>query len=64
MLFSLDKKDVFPVDTWIKKSAKIHFGIESGETKAIAGLLTEKFGNDSGVIQQYIYYYVRNSGKI
>ena len=64
MLFSLDKRDVFPVDTWIKKSARIHFGIEAGDTRAIAKLLTEKFGNDSGIIQQYIYYYVRNNKNI
>jgi N-glycosylase/DNA lyase len=59
LLFAYGKGGVFPVDTWIKKSAKELFGIDSDDIKKIRRELVGIFGEDSGIIQQYIYYYMR-----
>jgi N-glycosylase/DNA lyase len=59
LLFAYGKGGVFPVDTWIKKSAKECFGIESDDVKIIRKSLIGMFGEDSGIIQQYIYFYIR-----
>ncbi|MDR2090982.1 MAG: hypothetical protein LBP62_04955 [Clostridiales bacterium] len=60
LLFAYGKGGVFPVDTWIKKSAKELFGIDCGDIKKISRELVGLFGEDSGIIQQYIYYYMRS----
>ncbi|MDR1940078.1 MAG: hypothetical protein LBQ40_04705 [Clostridiales bacterium] len=59
LLFAYGKRDVFPVDTWIKKSVKEFFGIDCPDAKKISRSLVALFGDDSGIIQQYIYYYAR-----
>ncbi|MDR1905704.1 MAG: hypothetical protein LBQ27_02150 [Clostridiales bacterium] len=61
LLFAYGKGDVFPVDTWIKKSAEKYFGITGGDTTRIRRELISLFGEDSGIIQQYIYYYMRDN---
>jgi N-glycosylase/DNA lyase len=61
LLFAYAKGDVFPVDTWIKKSAKAYFKIESDDITKIRKELISLFHGDSGVVQQYIYYYIRNN---
>ncbi|MDR3263568.1 MAG: hypothetical protein LBT30_04590 [Clostridiales bacterium] len=60
LLFAYGRGDVFPVDTWIKKSAREYFGIPHNDIKKIRKELIDIFGNDSGIIQQYIYFYIRN----
>ncbi|MDR2047453.1 MAG: hypothetical protein LBP79_06140 [Clostridiales bacterium] len=62
LLFAYGKGDVFPVDTWIKKSAREYFGIDcDGDIKKIRRELIGLFSLDSGIIQQYVYYYARNN---
>ena len=57
-LFGFHKEDVFPVDTWIKKVYNCYFG-ESDNPKLIRQELTSRFGNLSGYMQQYLFYYQR-----
>lgn len=57
-LFGFHKEDVFPVDTWIKKVYNCYFG-HSDDPKLIRKELTEIFGNLSGYMQQYLFYYQR-----
>jgi len=52
LLFGLGKTSAFPVDTWIKKTLAAHYP---------EGFDFKRFGNDAGIIQQYMFYYAINS---
>ncbi|MBR1984687.1 MAG: 8-oxoguanine DNA glycosylase, partial [Clostridia bacterium] len=58
MLFCLEKKDVFPVDTWIEKVYNDYFEKENNRIR-IREILIDKFGGLSGYAQQYLFYYKR-----
>lgn len=62
LLFAYQKYDVFPIDTWVKKVMKSHYGIE-GEAK-IREFATKTYGKYSGIAIQYLFNYGRNSGVI
>lgn len=59
LLFSMKKKEAFPVDTWIKKVMSDLYN-ESKDIKKIASFANQKFGNYAGIAQQYLFYYMRN----
>lgn len=50
LLFGFSKKDAFPIDVWMKKVLKEHYG-ESFDLCS--------FGDNAGVAQQYLFYYER-----
>ena len=52
LLFGLHKLDAFPVDTWIKKIAAFH-------PAEFDRWLTCPYG---GILQQYLFYYARETG--
>lgn len=58
MLFCLEKKDVFPVDTWIEKVYNDYFEKENNRIR-IREILIDKFSELSGYAQQYLFYYKR-----
>ncbi|MBR2974489.1 MAG: 8-oxoguanine DNA glycosylase [Clostridia bacterium] len=63
LLFGLNKGDVFPVDTWIKKVYHTYF--EKGHPdNQIADYLVSLFGDDSGLCQQYLFYFQRKYGQM
>ena len=53
ILFSLRIEDAFPIDVWMKKAIKEHYG---------GRLDTSIFGGHSGLAQQYMFYYQRSEG--
>ncbi len=53
ILFSLQMVDAFPVDVWMKKAIKEHYG---------AGFTPEIFGGYAGIAQQYMFYFQRSGG--
>ena len=60
LLFSMKKKEAFPVDTWIKKvMGEIY--IDSQNIKKIAEYAENKFGEYAGIAQQYLFYYEKYS---
>lgn len=59
LLFGLNRKDVFPTDTWIKKVYRSYFQ-QGHKDNEIADYLVSLFGHDSGVAQQYLFYFQRN----
>ena len=62
LLFGLQKRDVFPVDTHIKKiMEKLYFNNKNANVNTIEKFALEKFGNLSGIIQQYMFYYQINN---
>lgn len=52
ILFSLRIEDAFPIDVWMKKAINEHYN---------GKLDTKIFGGHSGLAQQYMFYYQRNS---
>lgn len=54
LLFSLGRHNVFPLDVWTKKILNEIYGADE---KNISEFIHQKFGNNAGVAQQYLYYY-------
>ena len=60
MLFAFQKRDVFPVDTWIKQVYNSYYAeTKCDNVKAIREFLLNKFKDLSGFAQQYLFYYKR-----
>ncbi len=57
LLFAFQKRKSFPIDVWIKKVMKDVYGLE--EKKEIETFAKEKFGENGGIAQQYLFYYIR-----
>ncbi|MGN0378483.1 MAG: DNA-3-methyladenine glycosylase family protein [Butyrivibrio sp.] len=58
-LFSLERRNAFPVDVWIKRIMEnIYFGKETS-IPAIQELAAEKFGEYGGYAQQYLFCLAR-----
>lgn len=61
LLFGLQRKDVFPVDTWINKVYnELTHTTETNRNK-ITIELTNRYKNLSGYAQQYFFYYFREN---
>ncbi|MBQ6860488.1 MAG: 8-oxoguanine DNA glycosylase [Clostridia bacterium] len=63
LLFSMRKREAFPVDTWIKKVMKELYG-EEGSAQRLNQYATEKFGKYGGIAQQYLFYYMREKNNL
>ena len=60
-LFGFGRTDSFPVDTWIEKLYREDFGGELKDRNKITEYFTGLFGEYSGYIQQYLFYYKREN---
>ena len=60
LLFSMQKSEAFPVDTWIKKIMNEVY-TESKNVKKINEYAYNKWSKDSGIAQQYLFNYMRNN---
>lgn len=54
LIFSLGRKDAFPVDTWVRKASISLFGKKLSDNE-IRAKAYERFGNDSALAQQYMF---------
>lgn len=59
LLFSMHKKNAFPVDVWIKRTLDVLFGFTPKNDKEAVAFASERFGEWGGVIQQYLFWYAR-----
>ena len=60
LLFAYGRREIFPIDTWIKKiSQKIFFGNQEADIKKIHEFAKNNFGDLAGYAQQYLFYYFR-----
>ena len=59
MLFSMEKKDSFPIDIWVKRVMSKLYGISENDLKEMQRVSEEKFGQSGGIAQQYLFYYIR-----
>lgn len=60
MLFAYSRFDAFPVDTWIEKIYIQDFAGTPTTRDKITNYFISLFGQDSGIIQQYLFHYKRN----
>ena len=60
LLFSMKKTEAFPVDTWIKKIMNEVY-VDSQNVKKINKYAYEKWGENAGIAQQYLFYYKREN---
>ena len=62
LLFAFSRHDSLPTDTWIKKFYQEDLKGKEEDAKKISEILSGRFGEDSGLAQQYIFYYKRGKG--
>jgi N-glycosylase/DNA lyase len=60
LLFGFHKSDSFPVDTWIEKVYKENFNGELVNREKISKFFVDKFKDNAGYYQQYLFYYKRS----
>ncbi len=60
LLFGFHRSDSFPVDTWIEKVYKENFNGTLSNREKIASYFTERFNENAGYFQQYLFYYKRS----
>lgn len=67
LLFGLNRFDVFPIDVWVRRVMNdlyIHNETEEKvDKKEIKRLAEDKFGNLTGIAQQYLFYWKREENK-
>ena len=63
LLFSLKRGEVFPVDVWVKRIMEKLYFKKNTSLSTIANFAAEKYGADAGIIQQHLFYNVRE-GKL
>ena len=61
MLFSCGRQEIFPIDVWVERIMKrLYFNNDDKTTKKqIAEYADKHFGTDGGIIQQHLFYNVR-----
>lgn len=60
LLFSLKKRDAFPIDVWMKKVMNYLYNFDEEDIKGMEDFAHSTFGDNAGIAQQYLFYYMRN----
>ena len=61
LLFALGHTNAFPVDVWIDRAMReIYFGGDAPGKAALEAAI-RSLGDESGIVQQYIFYYARET---
>ena len=62
LLFSCSRQEVFPIDVWVERvMKKLYFDDKDVSKKEILKYADEKFGKDAGIIQQHLFYNIREN---
>lgn len=65
MLFSMNKKQVFPIDVWIRRVMNQLYIKQENESKVnkkqIEELANHQYKNLAGIAQQYLFYWIRET---
>ena len=62
LLFSCGRQEVFPVDVWVERvMKKLYFKEANVSKKEILKYSIENFGSDAGIIQQHLFYNIREN---
>ncbi|SHJ76706.1 N-glycosylase/DNA lyase [Geosporobacter subterraneus DSM 17957] len=62
LLFSMDKQDAFPIDTWVKRVMEYFYVPQGIPLNQIQDYAAKRFGSYGGFAQQYLFYYARELG--
>ena len=63
LLFAYARKEVFPIDVWVERVMSVLYFKENGgrlTKKQIQDYAKENFGKYAGIIQQHLFYNMRN----
>ncbi len=63
-LFGYRKGDSFPVDTWIEKVYREDLSGTETNREKISKILVDRFKENAGYYQQYLFHYKRNQEKL
>jgi len=58
-LFGLARLDAFPIDVWVRRVMNRLYAIDEKDVKAMSAYARENFGENGGIAQQYLFYYIR-----
>ncbi len=62
LLFACSRTEVFPIDTWVEKiMQKLYFDNKETSKKKIQAYADEFFKDDAGIIQQHLFYNIREN---
>lgn len=61
-LYSLEKLEAFPIDTWIRKALKRYYGVQGSDAR-LRAFAAERFGGDAGYAQLYLFAFARKEAK-
>lgn len=60
LLFSCSRQEVFPIDVWVERvMKKLYFEENDVTKKQILEYSDKNFGKDAGIIQQHLFYNIR-----
>lgn len=59
LLFSGLRRDAFPVDRWVARVMSALYPGSGVKNDEIAAFARERFGDNAGIAQQYLFYYAR-----
>ena len=62
LLFSCKRREVFPIDVWVERVMTNLYFKDYGRAmkkKEILEYAEKYFGNDAGIVQQHLFYNVR-----
>ncbi|HMM31058.1 MAG TPA: hypothetical protein PKB13_04675, partial [Clostridia bacterium] len=62
LLFSLGHANAFPMDVWMKRAVRALFFDGKTPTRSELESAIEKLGPTSGILQQFVFHYARESG--
>lgn len=60
LLFSMGQYDRFPIDVWMRRAMAELYDIDETDDTAMQKIAEEEYGEVRGIVQQYIFYYMRN----
>lgn len=58
-LFGLARLDAFPIDVWVRRVMNRLYAIDEKDVKAMNDYARKHFGENGGIAQQYLFYYIR-----
>lgn len=60
-LFGRHNMAAFPIDVWVKRVMNRLYGFDENDVRGMADFAKEKFGEYGGIVQQYLFHYVRTA---
>ena len=62
LLFSCARQEVFPIDVWVQRiMRRLYYNNEKKKKNEILRYARENFGENAGIIQQHLFYNVREN---